>query len=123
MPSDRKPIFVEPSAAGPTQKMVQHKDGTTHIIPGKAHEAREGAVSNPGVRTLGSAKSGPLCPSCRRSGTLRMHPDKPVGQRIYCSSPECGYDQAKRNQGLDEKPRSTTKGSSSGVTILSQHRP
>lgn len=90
--------FVEPSAAGPTQKLEPNADGTTHVIPGKAHEAKEGTVTNPGVRTTGVATDGAMCPSCKRTGTLKMHRNKPVGKRIYCSASDCNYDQAKSTE-------------------------
>jgi ribosomal protein S27AE len=87
-----EPVFVEPSAAGPSQKLVPNDDGTTHVVPGKSHEAREGKVSNPGVRSLGSGLTDPRCPHCGES-SLKMHMNKPVGKRIFCT--KCPYDQAK----------------------------
>lgn len=110
-------VFIEPSAAGPTQKMVKQKDGSTTVVPGKAHEARDGTVSNPGVKTLGSTGSGPQCPSCRRTGTLKMHMNKPAGRRIYCSHPECSYDTDIESPKVQKQK---TQEISRGVKIMSQ---
>lgn len=124
--SERRPPMVDVpvSAPGPTHKMVNHKDGTTHVVPGKAHEAREGVVTNPGVRTVSSGHSGPACPNCQQSGGLKMHMNKPVGRRIYCI--HCGYDQAKALDGVSgttsvsAKPRTEI---TTGVKILRQRGP
>lgn len=114
-----KKVFVEPSAAGPTQKLVHNKDGTTHVIPGKAHEAQEGEVLNPGVRTAVTAQQGARCPACQSAGTLRMHPNKPEGKRIYCSSEGCSYDQSKPHNGIANR----TNIVGSGVKIIRQIGP
>lgn len=111
--------FIEPSAAGPTQKLVPNKDGTTHVIPGKAHEAQEGAVLNPGVRTVATAQEGARCPVCHTAGNLRMHPNKPEGKRIYCTAEGCTYDQSNTNSGAQDR----TNIVGSGVKVLRQTGP
>lgn len=125
--SEKRPPMVDvpTSAPGPTQKMVPNKDGTTHVIPGKAHEAKEGVVTSPGVKTVGIAGTGgAVCPNCQRSGTLKMHMNKPTGQRIYCTA--CSYDQAKPTSGLGgttSVSAHSQKVVEGGVQILRQRGP
>jgi hypothetical protein len=88
-------VDVPTSAATSSSKVGA--DGVVH--PGKAHEAKPGAVINKGVRTVGvGAAGGPACPVCGKTNTLKIHMNKKVGERVYCSSPSCSYDQAKVQQ-------------------------
>lgn len=122
--------FIEPSASGPSQKLENHPDGTVHVTPGKAHEAREGSVSNPGVRTVSSATTGPRCPQCGES-SLKMRMNRKAGERVYCSNKNCDYDQVSSVGSGDGRikpnPRVQTKtvnsrggasGEETGVKIL-----
>lgn len=81
-------VFVEPSAAGPTQKV--DREGV--ITPGKLGQPQKGKVLNPGVRSVGTTASSPSCPMCGQH-SLKMRMNRPTGKRIYCSNPECNYDQ------------------------------
>lgn len=101
-------VMVPPSAAGPSMRLENNADGTVHVKAGKSHEAQEGTVLNPGVKTISSAASGPACPFCGNS-TLKMHMNKPVGERVYCSSPGCNYDQAALKHGGVASGNSSTK--------------
>lgn len=123
-----KRVFVEPSAAASSSKLVNNEDGTTHVVPGKAHEAREGTVTNPGVRSVGGVGSGPQCPVCHSTGKLRMHPNKPEGERVYCINPGCSYDQSKNHSGItDVKSKvnvvDTANRGGTGVKVLRQSGP
>lgn len=123
-----KRVFVEPSAAGSSSKLVNNEDGTVHVVPGKAHEAQEGEVSNPGVRSIGGVGSGPQCPVCHSTGTLAIHANKPVGQRVYCTSTNCSYDQSRTNAGITDVRSSvevvdTAGRGQSGVKVLRQSGP
>ena len=106
--------FIEPSAAGPSQKLVNDPDGTVHVLPGKAHEAKEGSVSNPGVRTVSPATSGPRCPQCGES-TLKMDTNKPEGQRIFCSNSSCGYKQGGGSMPVQNPSQRVTTTNSRGI--------
>lgn len=124
--SERNPKLVDVpiSAPGPTQKMVNNPDGTTHVLPGKAHEAKEGVVSTPGVKTIATGRSGAVCPNCNRSNTLKVRMNRPTGQRIYCTA--CGYDQSKPNSGLGGTTSVSAKTPhvvEGGVKILRQRGP
>ncbi len=78
--------FIEPSAAGPSSSI----DRQGVVRPGKSFEAHEGEVTNPGVKKVHvGGQSGRICPVCRNA-SLKMHMNKPVGQRVYCSM--CSYD-------------------------------
>lgn len=103
-----KEVFVNPSAAGSSSTIG--RDGV--VMPGKAHEAKEGKVTNPGVRTLASQANEPVCPSCKSRGTLKMRMNKKTGQRIACSN--CGYDP---NKGLGESGVVTGGGSTKIVDL------
>lgn len=118
-----EPIFIEPSAAGPTQKIGA--DGV--VKPGKAHEARPGKVSNPGVRTVGTAATAPRCPQCGNA-SLKMRMNRKAGQRIYCTV--CPYDQANQDKNaevVNVNPGTkivTSRGrESGGVKIVKQTGP
>lgn len=108
-----KSTFVEPSAAGPTQKVG--RDGV--VNPGKLGQAQEGSVSNPGVRTLGSGATAPRCPACG-SNTLKMRMNRKSGERVYCSNPECSYDQSsQKKQGtINVNPETKVVTSRDGVS-------
>lgn len=112
-----KEVFVEPSAAGPSQN---------------AHEAKEGKVTNPGVRTISTAHTGPRCPLCGES-TLKMRMNRPAGKRAYCSNKSCNYDQSSIQvgaNGIKQNPNTTiidgrgARGSGEvGVKIIKQAGP
>jgi Zn ribbon nucleic-acid-binding protein len=117
-------VDVPTSAAGPSAKLRNDKDGTVHVEPGKAHEAKEGKVINSGVRTVAVGGSGSVCPGCSRSGTLKIRRNRPVGKRIFCSA--CGYDQGKENNGVGGVTTVSardTKIVSGGVKIVRQRGP
>lgn len=126
--SQEKNVFIEPSAAGPTQKIGA--DGV--ITPGSAHEAKEGKVTNAGVRTVSVAHAGPRCPMCNES-TLKMRMNRPAGKRAYCSNKSCSYDQGSIQVGVGGiKPNPMTtvidgrgaRGSGEvGVKIIKQSGP
>lgn len=104
--------FINPSAPGPTTK---------------AHEAKEGVVTNPGVRKVSTEISGPRCPMCG-GNTLKMRMNRPAGKRVYCSNKSCRYDQTETPgpNGLKTNPEtkvvSSTSQGSKGVTIIRQSR-
>lgn len=77
-------VFIDPSAGAPKEN------------PLAAATAREGAVVNPGVRTVTVEGSAPSCPRCSQS-ILKMRMNKKQGQRVYCSNPQCNYDQSNPN--------------------------
>jgi hypothetical protein len=61
------------------------------------------------------------CPVCKRS-TLKMKMNRKVGQRVYCSSPDCNYDTAHSRSGVEVVGRTTNVNVvSRGVTIKSPH--
>jgi predicted RNA-binding Zn-ribbon protein involved in translation (DUF1610 family) len=117
--------FVEPSASGPVQKVG--RDGV--VSPGKLGQAQEGSVSNPGVRSVGTAATDPRCPSCGNS-SLKMRMNRKAGQRVYCSNPECDYDQGTQNKRGTVTVNPSTKVVSSsrgadgdrGVKVIRQSR-
>jgi hypothetical protein len=120
-----KSTFVEPSASGPMQKVG--RDGV--VSPGKLGQAQRGSVSNPGVRTVGTAATDPRCPSCGES-SLKIRMNRRAGERVYCSNPKCEYDQATQKKGtvaVNPTTRVVTARhgvgtDESGVTVLRQTR-
>lgn len=122
-------VDVPTSAAGPeAQKQIKGgKPGEVIMTPGSAHQAREGTVLSPGVKTVSSAGSGPTCPRCNRTGTLKMRMNKKLGHRVYCSAKDCSYDTSQENEGQSgtrsvSAPKPVSQ-SSDGVRILKQSGP
>lgn len=127
--SKGKHVNLPVSAAGAESvKQTTGADGGIEFTSGSAHQAKEGTVLNPGVRTIAvGTSSGATCPRCNRSGTLKVHMNKKVGRRLYCS--ECEYDQDKENSGLTGTTTVRSRRSGpvpvqpeQGVKILSAHK-
>lgn len=124
MADENKGVFIEPSASGPMQKVG--RDGV--VRPGKLGQAQKGAVTNPGVRHVGTGPSAPSCPFCG-GHTLKMRMNVKTGERIYCSNPDCNYDQrtqkGKSTATVNPKTKvisSADPQGASGVKILRQNR-
>ena len=121
---------------GPPAFEAHEKKGGVFIDPNSGGRkdpwrAREGVVSNPGVRKI-SSEIGPRCPVCGQN-SLKMHMNRKHGERVYCSNPSCHYDQSKNEQAPDGgvKPNKDVKildgrnprpGTERGVKIIRQTR-
>lgn len=94
---DTKAVFVQPSAGGPKQN---------------PHVAQEGVVTNPGVRTVPIAGQGPVCPSCKESGSLTREKIKGTKDEYIIKCKKCGYNNREGVQANQDLKRS-------GVRIVS----